>query len=76
MMQGVASLVMLGVGLFLQLGLMPRILAMQGQVLAQADPVLRASFDTAHKSYSSAAGILLWSALLALGCLARRSVRE
>ena len=75
-LQGVASLVALGVSLYLHFGLMPRILAMQGQVLAATDPALRASFDVAHKGYSSAASVLLWASLFALGCLARRGARE
>ena len=75
-LQGAASALALCVSLYLHFGLMPRILAMQGQVLAASDPVLRASFDAAHKGYSSAASILLWASLFALGCLARRGARE
>lgn len=75
-LQGVASVVALCVAVFLQFGLMPRILAMQQQVLAGSHSPLRASFDVAHKSYSSAAAVLLWATLFALGCLARRGARD
>lgn len=78
--QGAASLLALGLTLFLQQGLMPRILAMQDQVLAvrpgASESALRATFDAVHDSYSSVARILLWASVAALACLARRGARE
>ncbi len=74
-LQGAGSLLVLALSLFLQLGLMPRILAMQGQVLAQSDPARHAAFDAVHKSYSGVASVLLWATLFVLGCLARRLSR-
>jgi hypothetical protein len=73
--QGAASLAALAAALVLHFALMPRILAMQGQVLGASSEAVRASFDAAHAGYSRTASVLLWATLASLICIARRGVR-
>ena len=70
--QGAASLLMLGVALYLHTVLMPRIQAMQAPVLSGGDASVRAAFDVAHRSYGSLASLSLYAGLLVLWTQIRR----
>lgn len=73
--QGACSVLMLVIALYLGQTLMPRINALQPQVVAQAAPPpagVKAEFDAAHKGYTSMTRVVVY---LGLGALLALSLR-
>jgi len=75
--QGVCSLVMLALAIYLTQVLMPQILALQPRVLSgNVAPDVQAAFDARHNLYSSLASVIVWTGLAALFAFSLRTALD
>jgi hypothetical protein len=75
--QGIGSLLMLALAVYLTQVLMPQIVALQPQVLgSNVSPAVQAAFDARHARYSQLATIIVWTGLAAMLAFALRTAVE